>query len=88
MFVIFVSTVTFLTGLFIDDSKALSGKYDKDKGRLRVWLFGIARNQFRNLNRKQQRKEHLVADETENTPVLPSTTSTSSSVEYPSAKTR
>ncbi len=43
------------------------GKYDVDKGRLRVWLFGIARNQIRNLNRRQQRKERQVADESGHT---------------------
>lgn len=29
------------------------GKYDREKGRLRVWLFGIARNQLLNLRRHE-----------------------------------
>lgn len=29
------------------------GKYDREKGRLRVWLFGIARNQLLNLRRRE-----------------------------------
>ncbi|MFQ5491488.1 MAG: RNA polymerase sigma factor [Phycisphaerae bacterium] len=33
------------------------GKYEREKGRLRVWLFGIARNQIRNLARKRARQE-------------------------------
>ena len=32
------------------------GKYDREQGRLRVWLFGIARNQIRNLARKRRRR--------------------------------
>jgi len=43
------------------------GKYDPLKGRLRVWLFGIARNQIRNLRRRVAQHEQLVADESQNT---------------------
>ena len=40
------------------------GKYDREQGRLRGWLFGIARNQIRNLGRKNVRKGRQVVDET------------------------
>ena len=35
------------------------GKYDRDKGRLRVWLFGIARNQIRNVIKKKGRRREV-----------------------------
>lgn len=41
-----------------------AGKYDREQGRLRSWLFGIARNQMRNLRRKRGRGERQVIDET------------------------
>jgi RNA polymerase sigma-70 factor (ECF subfamily) len=43
------------------------GKYDPLKGRLRVWLFGIARNQVRNLRRRIGQHEMQVVDETQHT---------------------
>jgi len=43
------------------------GKYDPLKGRLRVWLFGIARNQIRNLRRRVGQQEMQVADESQHT---------------------
>ncbi|HRX86153.1 MAG TPA: sigma-70 family RNA polymerase sigma factor [Phycisphaerae bacterium] len=43
------------------------GKYDPLKGRLRVWLFGIARNQVRNLQRKVGRQEQQVVEESQQT---------------------
>ena len=41
-----------------------NNKYDRAQGRLRGWLFGIARNQIRNLGRKNIRKGRQVVDET------------------------
>ncbi len=38
------------------------GKYDRQKGRLRDWLFGIARNQLRAWRRKQPVHEVRIAD--------------------------
>ncbi|NOX58937.1 MAG: sigma-70 family RNA polymerase sigma factor, partial [Planctomycetes bacterium] len=35
------------------------GKYDREKGRLRHWLFGIARNQMRNLYKKSARRKEM-----------------------------
>lgn len=43
------------------------GKYDRSKGRLRVWLFGIARNQTLNLIRKRARRDVQVAGEPDQT---------------------
>jgi len=43
------------------------GKYDREKGRLRHWLFGIARNQIRNARKRAGRREFQVADETSQT---------------------
>ncbi len=33
------------------------GKYDRDRGRLRVWLFAIARNQINTWHRRRREKE-------------------------------
>lgn len=38
------------------------GKYERDKGRLRVWLFAIARNQVVNWRRGQRSRELQVGD--------------------------
>lgn len=35
------------------------GKYDREKGRLRHWLFGIAKNQMRNLYKKDSRRKEM-----------------------------
>ncbi len=43
------------------------GKYDRERGRLRQWLFGIARNQVRSFHRKNQRLDKQVADKTNET---------------------
>jgi RNA polymerase sigma-70 factor (ECF subfamily) len=43
-----------------------SGKYDRDKGRLSHWLFGIAKRVILNL-RGRKPLEHLVADKTTGT---------------------
>jgi RNA polymerase sigma-70 factor (ECF subfamily) len=43
------------------------GKYDREQGRLRHWLFGIARNQLRNARKRSKKKEVHVADETSQT---------------------
>jgi RNA polymerase sigma factor (sigma-70 family) len=48
-------------------SEYQSGKYDRDRGRLRVWLFGIARNQIRNLHRRSARKERQVVEDASQT---------------------
>ncbi len=37
------------------------GKYERDKGRLHNWLFGIARNQIRNWRRTRRNREVQVA---------------------------
>lgn len=44
-----------------------AGKYDREQGRLRSWLFGIARNQMRNQRRRSGRKERQVVDKTDAT---------------------
>lgn len=38
------------------------GKYEREKGRLRTWLFGIARNQILNARRRRQKREVQVVD--------------------------
>ncbi len=44
------------------------GQYDREKGRLRKWLFGIATNQIRNLQRKRgQNREVQIVDQTTGT---------------------
>lgn len=49
-------------------SKAyLDGKYDRDKGRLRKWLFGIAHNQISDILRRRPHDEVQVADEPDRT---------------------
>jgi RNA polymerase sigma-70 factor (ECF subfamily) len=43
------------------------GKYQREQGRLRVWLFGIARNQIFNTRKRARRREVLVSDDTSQT---------------------
>lgn len=43
------------------------GKYDRDKGRLRDWLFGIARNELRNWRRRHSRREVQVGGDADQT---------------------
>ena len=38
------------------------GKYDREKGRLRQWLFGIARNQILSVRRKLRGQERQIID--------------------------
>lgn len=38
------------------------GRYDRDKGRLRHWLLGIARHKIQDLHRRRARREILEAD--------------------------
>ncbi len=40
-----------------------AGKYDRAKGRLRDWLFGIVRNEIRNWRRRHQQREVQVASQ-------------------------
>ena len=44
-----------------------AGQYQREQGRLRHWLFGIARNQIRNTFRRVRRKEIQVAGEASRT---------------------
>lgn len=39
------------------------GKYERERGRLRVWLFSIARNQVANWGRRRRSKEIQVGDD-------------------------
>jgi len=41
------------------------GKYDREKGSLRHWLFGIARNEIRNTARKLRKREIQIVDQVE-----------------------
>jgi RNA polymerase sigma-70 factor (ECF subfamily) len=43
------------------------GKYDRGQGRLRDWLFGIARNQSMNWFRRQRRREVQIVDAPDST---------------------
>jgi len=45
------------------------GKYDRQQGRLRFWLFGIARNQIRN-SRKSKRREYQAGEANSETGLL------------------
>ncbi len=48
------------------------GQYDRDRGQLRGWLFGIATRRIRNLIRhKQQNREFQVSDGSDGTGLLP-----------------
>ena len=48
------------------------GRYDRDKGRLRKWMFGIAVRQLRNLARKRGRvREVQIVDESDGTGLIP-----------------
>lgn len=42
-----------------------AGRYEREKGRLRSWLFGIVHNQTRSWQRRSGRTPHAVADGTE-----------------------
>ena len=44
-----------------------AGRYEREQGRLRSWLFGIARNQIRNLMKKRRRREVQVAGDSQAT---------------------
>lgn len=43
------------------------GKYDREKGRLRFWLYGIARNQIKSVFRRRAKQEVQVAEDTAQT---------------------
>lgn len=45
-------------------------RYDREKGRLRDWLGGIARHKIRDLQRRQSRQELVVADKPDATRFL------------------
>lgn len=42
-----------------------AGKYDREKGRLRQWLYGIAHNQVRNWRRRNANREVQIAGQTD-----------------------
>ena len=46
------------------------GKYDRQKGRLRDWLLGIARHKIQDVLRRRRRKERIVSDQTDGTGLL------------------
>lgn len=46
------------------------GKYARELGRLRHWLFGIARNQIRNTRRKVNRREVQVVEDSDETNIF------------------
>ena len=50
---------------FIDAYR--QGKYHKDKGKLRLWLYGIARHKIRDIIRKRSRVEKPITDKTDAT---------------------
>jgi RNA polymerase sigma factor (sigma-70 family) len=43
------------------------GKYDREKGRLRTWLFAIARNHIKNVHRQRPDREVQVVDQPDRT---------------------
>lgn len=43
------------------------GKYDREKGRLRFWLYGIARNQIKSVFKRRAKQEVQVAEDTAQT---------------------
>jgi len=45
------------------------GRYDRNKGRLRTWLYGIASNKIRDVQRRRPR-ERVVADATDETGLI------------------
>jgi RNA polymerase sigma-70 factor (ECF subfamily) len=44
-----------------------AGTYDREKGRLRHWLFGIARNEIRNAIRHRGKRERQIPNQTDQT---------------------
>jgi len=46
------------------------GKYERELGRLRFWLFGIARNQIRNARKRGRHREMQAVDETSGTGLM------------------
>jgi len=51
--------------LIVFNSAYQAGKYERDRGRLRQWLFGIARNQIKNALRQRPAREVQIADRTD-----------------------
>ena len=43
------------------------GKYDREKGRLRFWLYGIARNQIKSVFKRRAKQEVQVVEDTAQT---------------------